>query len=72
METITMTAKQQAALLGQEIDVRCDGLTVACLIQDVKQAYGKMRFQVTPVNGDGLIWIEDSRIMDYDRLMETV
>ena len=67
-----MTAAQQAKLLGQEVGVRCESLLVSCTIQDIKQAYGRYRFQVCPVNGSGSMWVEESRIADYAQLMETI
>lgn len=69
-----MTAAQQAKLLGQEISVRCESLLVTCTIVDIKQAYGRMRFQVAPVNGSGSIWVEDSRIsgIAWDLVQEAI
>ena len=58
-----MTAAQQAKLLGQEVGVRCESLLGNCRISDIKQAYGRMRFQVSPVNGSGSMWVEDSRLV---------
>ena len=59
----TLTLAQQSKLLGQETGVRCESLLVACTIQDIKTAYGRMRFQVSPVNGSGSMWVEDSRLV---------
>ena len=65
-----MTAKQQAKLLGQEVGVRCESLLVSCTIQDIKQAYGRYRFQVCPVNGSGSMWVEESRLVGLAALLE--
>ena len=59
----TLTAAQQSKLLCQEVGVRCESLLVTCRILDIKQAYGRMRFQVSPVNGSGSMWVEDSRLV---------
>lgn len=34
------------------------GLHIKVIVTDIKMAYGKPRFQVTPVEGIGYIWVE--------------
>lgn len=58
-----MTAKQMSPAIGQTVFVRCENLRVACIVTDVKHVYGKARLEVMPVAGDGLMWVEMSRII---------
>ena len=39
--------------------VECNGLTVSGKITDYKNSYGKDRFEVTPLQGSGRVWIEN-------------
>jgi hypothetical protein len=65
-----MTAKQQAELIGKTghiiTESRRDsvGLSVDVRIVDVRQAYGKTQFQITPLSGNGLVWIDDFRFTE--------
>ena len=56
-------SKESASTVSIIFGVRCESRLVACTIQDIKTAYGRMRFQVAPVNGSGSMWVEDSRLV---------
>jgi hypothetical protein len=45
--------------VGQKGWIKLGLLTVDVNITDVKQAYGKTRYQVEPVSGKGSAWVED-------------
>ena len=54
-----MTVSQTAALIGQQANLPIGGgVMVAVLITDVKEGWGKTRYQVTPVKGYGAKWVE--------------
>lgn len=56
MKTVSETAK----LLGSEnFRVLLGGLRVDVRILDVKQSYGRTRYQVAPVSGVGSVWVEN-------------
>ena len=48
--------------VGQRAYVQAGGMLVEVIILDVKQAYGKERYQVSPVSGQGEVWVENLRL----------
>jgi cell division protein FtsN len=54
--------KELMKALGKQAQLRLEGFSVAVTISDVKQAYGNTRYYVTPVNGTGEAWVDESRI----------
>ena len=53
---------QQARLIGQTAHLREGELWFKVRILNVKTAYGEVRLQVSPVDGNGCIWVSSSRI----------
>jgi len=53
---------EAVALLNTRVLVRVEGFWVAMMIHDVKSAYGRYRFLVSPVSGSGTSWVEDTRL----------
>lgn len=53
-----MSVAELAKLIGQEVAVSVGGLNVNVRITDVKQSYGKTRYLVTPLSGNGAVWVE--------------
>jgi hypothetical protein len=51
-----------AQLIGREGLLATNGLQVAVKITDVKQAYGRTRYTVTPLHGHGEATVEDFRV----------
>lgn len=47
-----------AKWLHKKVHVYLGGLSIAVVIMDIKQAYGKNRFLVSPAQGKGEIWVE--------------
>lgn len=45
--------------VGKKGTIRLGLLTIEVKITDVKEAYGKTRYQVEPVSGSGSAWVED-------------
>ena len=45
--------------VGKKVGVNFTGnVIVYCAVQDVKIAWGKERYLVSPVSGEGEIWVE--------------
>lgn len=57
-----MTLATLAQLIGREGNLSIDGLQVAVKIINIKQAYGNTRYEVTPVNGSGIITVDSGRV----------
>lgn len=61
------SVKEMAADIGKSALVTIQkpvGITVLVEILDVKQSYGKTRWLVKPVNGEGDAWVEAVSIID--------
>ena len=61
-----MTMNDLIKMVGKTGQVRENGLVFDVQIKDVKQAYGVLRYLVTPVRGYGQTWMNAERI----RVME--
>jgi hypothetical protein len=48
--------------LGREGLLDTNGLKVAVRIMDIKLAYGRVRYVVTPLHGHGTATVEDFRV----------
>jgi hypothetical protein len=57
-----MSIKELSHPLGREGLLETNGLKVAVRIMDVKQAYGRVRYVVTPLHGHGTATVEDFRV----------
>lgn len=57
-----MTTRELMPALGQTVNVRMESLTVLCKVNDAKNSYGRQRFLVSPVAGNGSQWVEIDRI----------
>lgn len=57
------TAKQMIPAVGSQVMVRFDSFGVPMWITDAKSAWGRVRLQVTPVDGEGSAWIECDRVI---------
>lgn len=43
---------------GKNAQIYIGGLLVDVIVKDIKQSYGRTRFLVAPVSGNGEIWVE--------------
>jgi uncharacterized protein (AIM24 family) len=50
--------KELLAAIDKEGTIITGGLTVNIRVTDVKQSYGRTRYLVTPISGDGEVWVE--------------
>jgi hypothetical protein len=57
-----VTTAESVAILGKAGTIHLNGLNIDIIVTDVKQAYGRTRYQVTPAQGSGSIWVETVKI----------
>ena len=57
-----MTTKQGFPLIGATGYIYYNGLKIRVGITDVKQSYGKTRYEVEPMEGEGRAWVESIEI----------
>lgn len=50
--------KELLAAINKEGVIVTGGLKVKVRVTDVKQSYGRTRYLVTPLSGDGEVWVE--------------
>jgi hypothetical protein len=50
--------KEQLKLIGKKATIWAGGLKVNVKILDFKSSYGHDRYKVTPVSGEGEVWVE--------------
>lgn len=67
-----MSVAELAKLIGQEVAVFVGGLNVNVRITDVKQSYGKTRYLVTPLSGEGAVWVESFKAAYEQPLRRTL
>lgn len=63
MKNKHMTLTQQVPKLGATALIKRDNLSFEVLIVDIKTAWGKERYQVQPVAGYGLTWVENVKLI---------
>ena len=63
-----MSVSQMAKMIGQNGHIFGAGdMRISVRIVDVKVSYGQVRYQITPLAGDGTAWINvDSIVIDRD------
>ena len=57
-----MTATEMIPAVGHSALIAWHGITMAVMIHDVKHVYGKTRLHVSPIAGEGKIWIDLDRV----------
>lgn len=57
-----MSIKEMAENIGREGAITMDGVRVYVRILDVKQAYGNLRYLITPLEGIGQTWVDARRV----------
>lgn len=50
--------KELLAVINKEGFITTGGLRVDVKVTDVKQSYGRTRYLVTPIAGEGEVWVE--------------
>lgn len=57
-----MTAKGMIPAVGHTALIRYHDLVIGVKIHDVKHVYGTTRLYVSPLSGNGFIWINADRV----------
>lgn len=57
-----MSTLELSQYIGKQGLLLSDKLKFGVFVQDAKHAYGNVRFQVTPVNGTGMVWVDSNRV----------
>jgi hypothetical protein len=57
-----MSVKEHMSVIGREGLLAIQSLKVKVLILDVRSAFGRIDYQVRPVQGSGEQWIESGRV----------
>ncbi len=50
--------KELLAVINKEGTITTGGLKVNIRVNDVKQSYGRTRYLVSPISGEGEVWVE--------------
>jgi hypothetical protein len=58
---MTMTAKTAAHMLNSYATIDMNGVRINVEIVDVKRSYGNERFLITPISGNGEVWVDSGR-----------
>lgn len=58
-----LTATQMLPAIGQIVLIAFHGLSLEVKVLDVKHVYGRARLNVTPLAGDGRLWVETDRVL---------
>jgi hypothetical protein len=48
--------------IGQTVKLSTNDLMVEVVINDAKVSYGNIRYYVSPVAGNGSVWVDASRV----------
>lgn len=57
-----MSTLELSQYIGKQGLLLSDKLRFGVFVQDAKLAYGNVRFQVTPVSGTGMVWVDSNRV----------
>lgn len=62
-----MKATEPASTIGKKVSVQYNGLAFDVTIRDVKRTYGRVRYLVEPVAGNGQAWVESFSDLQSER-----
>jgi hypothetical protein len=57
-----MTLAEASKRLGQTVSTSYKGASIHWTVKDHKSAYGRDRWLLVPVSGEGEIWVDDGSI----------
>ena len=57
-----MTLVEATGLIGTVVSIPMESVRVNVQVKDAKVAYGRFRFLVSPVDGDGEMWVLADRL----------
>lgn len=58
------TKEKVAQYVGKKGFIKTGGMEVRVNILDYKMSYGRERFQVTPIEGSGEVWVESVNVLE--------
>lgn len=68
-----MNTCELAKFIGREADLRSqDTLRFRVRITDAKISYGNTRFLVSPVSGQGQVWVDSARLSNISELCRAI
>jgi len=59
-----MTTRDLVKFIGITVGVKEKGFAWFATVNDAKESYGTLRFQVTPVAGIGTVWVDATRCVE--------
>jgi hypothetical protein len=62
-----MNAKELYTYIGRRGLVELGGVKVRVEITDAKVSYGNARFLITPIAGNGVVWVDSARVVLNDQ-----
>lgn len=57
-----MTATEMMQYVNKTGLIAMDGLKVEVSIIDARRSWGKLQYEITPVNGEGRKWVDAERV----------
>ena len=70
IDAASIPKKQLLKILDKHYDYAINNLCIKCTVEDFKFSYGKLRIQITPVEGTGQTWVEPN-IEQLQALLQT-
>ena len=58
IDAASIPKKQLLKILDKKYHYAINNLVITCIINDFKWGYGRLRIQITPVEGTGTTWVE--------------
>ena len=59
-----MNVKELAEFIGKTIHIQVEDFVIPVTVVNAKKSYGRTRYLVKPLSGQGVVWVEDSRIRE--------
>lgn len=59
---MTLTIRDAIQYIDRQALLHVEDLQVPVIIHDVRQVYGNVRFEITPVGGIGRKWVNADRV----------
>lgn len=57
-----MSIKDLAAILGKEAAYKVGGMEILVTVLDVRNAYGRIDYQIVPIKGCGTVWVSSDNV----------
>ncbi len=67
-----MTVKGLMASIGKRGLYRIHGMSFPVVIQDVRQVFNRVDFQIHPIGGTGESWVDASMVKTLESVMQEI